>query len=308
MIWWQFRDYVRPSGKNQVRKWSKDLSEKELAKLDSVLRNLARQQQWTEPHFKHLSGAQSGMSEIRWNGNQNRQLRLIGCKGPDPGQYTLLLGCSHKGNRYTPTSALDTATSDIEIFSIELESPVTTKATLIKKLRKSKNYRKAFVDAEISIGIPFQIRALREQRGWSQNDLAKAASFKQPRICSMEQAGYGAFTLSTLKALAAAFDVGLVVRFAPFGEMVEWADTFSADTFGVPSAETDPQLASTYEARADTNSATSAMHAATSQPGAGLLSALLRDARISRDASTTPRAALSAGLATSNTDRHMKAA
>jgi transcriptional regulator with XRE-family HTH domain len=119
---------------------------------------------------------------------------------------------------------------------------VSTKSSLIRKLKKSKEYRDAFVDSEISVGLPFQIRALREQRTWSQNELAEATSMLQPRICAMEQAGYGNFTLNTLKKLAAAFDVGLVVRFAPFGEMVNWADTFSPDTFSVPSSKEDPVL------------------------------------------------------------------
>jgi transcriptional regulator with XRE-family HTH domain len=119
---------------------------------------------------------------------------------------------------------------------------VSTKAKLIRKLKKSKEYRDAFVDAEISVGLPFQIRALREQRAWSQKDLAEATSMLQPRICAMEQAGYGNFTLNTLKKLASAFDVGLVVRFAPYGEMVSWADVFSPDTFSVPSSKDDPVL------------------------------------------------------------------
>jgi transcriptional regulator with XRE-family HTH domain len=114
--------------------------------------------------------------------------------------------------------------------------------SLIRKLKKSKEYRDAFVDSEISVGVPFQIRALREQRSWSQKDLADATSMLQPRICAMEQAGYGNFTLNTLKKLASAFDVGLVVKFAPFGELVNWADNFSPDTFSVPSSVHDPVL------------------------------------------------------------------
>ena len=58
----------------------------------------------------------------------------------------------------------------------------------------------------------------------------------QPRICAMEQAGYGDFTLNTLKKLASAFDVGLLVRFAAFGELVNWVDNFSPDTYSVPSS------------------------------------------------------------------------
>jgi transcriptional regulator with XRE-family HTH domain len=119
---------------------------------------------------------------------------------------------------------------------------VSTKASLIRKLRKSKDYRAAFVDSEISIGLPFQIRALRERCGWSQKELAVATSMLQPRICAMEQAGYGNFTLNTLKKLAAAFDVALVVKFAPFSELINWAEHFSPDTFAVPRATDDPML------------------------------------------------------------------
>lgn len=119
---------------------------------------------------------------------------------------------------------------------------MNTKAALIQKLKTSKEYRDAFVDSEISVGLPFQIRALRDRRGWSQKQLADATSMLQPRICAMEQAGYGNFTLNTLKKLAAAFDVALVVRFAPFGELINWTEQFSPDTFSVPSAADDPML------------------------------------------------------------------
>lgn len=59
----------------------------------------------------------------------------------------------------------------------------------------------------------------------------------QPRISAMEQPGYGNFTLETLKRLASAFDVALIVRFAPYSELIRWSDTFSPDSFKVPSFE-----------------------------------------------------------------------
>jgi hypothetical protein len=113
MVRWQFRNYVQPSGKNRVREWYLSLSTKERTKLDRLITILERQLQWTMPHYKTLGGKHAGLSEIRWNGNQNKQLRLLGCRGPLLGQYTLLLGCSHKGDRYTPTNALNTAALDL---------------------------------------------------------------------------------------------------------------------------------------------------------------------------------------------------
>jgi transcriptional regulator with XRE-family HTH domain len=149
---------------------------------------------------------------------------------------------------------------------------VSTKSKLIQKLRKRKDYREAFVASQISTGIPFQIRALRKAQNWSQEKLAEATQMLQPRICAMEQAGYGDFTLNTLKKLAAAFDVGLVVRFAPFGEMVNWVDAFSPDTFNVPSSKEDPVLCQ----RAGQNEPSAiAIH---NQADVNRMSALLRQA------------------------------
>ncbi|MBS1842735.1 MAG: helix-turn-helix transcriptional regulator [Acidobacteria bacterium] len=107
----------------------------------------------------------------------------------------------------------------------------------IEKLKKGKPYREAFVTSQISVGIPFQIRALREQRGLGQKQLAEAAGMLQPRISAMEKPGNGSLNLETLKRLAGAFDVGLIVKFVPFTELTQWADDFSPDTFFVASFE-----------------------------------------------------------------------
>lgn len=109
------------------------------------------------------------------------------------------------------------------------------KTKIIAKLSENKEYRNAFVAAQINIGIPFQIRALREQRGWSQKDLGKLTGMKQPRISAMERPGGSSFNIETLERLASAFDIALIIRFAPFKDLVKWTENFSPDTFFVPS-------------------------------------------------------------------------
>lgn len=109
----------------------------------------------------------------------------------------------------------------------------TTTTNMMTKLKKGKKYREAFVASQIDVGIPFQIRALRKQVDMDQKKLASVAGMLQPRISAMESPGYGSFTLETLKRLAAAFDVALVVRFAPFGELVRLSNNFSPDDFQV---------------------------------------------------------------------------
>jgi len=98
---------------------------------------------------------------------------------------------------------------------------------------KDKGYRHGMVNAQIEIDLPFQIRALRKQRGWTQPELAVKTGMKQPRISNMEKPGVTHFSLETLRRLAEAFDVALVVRFAPFSELLNWSQSFSPDEFAV---------------------------------------------------------------------------
>ena len=116
---------------------------------------------------------------------------------------------------------------------------MNTKMVKMTKLKKSKELREAFVSSQIEVGIPFQIRALRTQRGMDQKALAKSTGMAQPRISAIESPGYGSFTLDTLKRVAAAFDVALIVRFASFSELVRLSDDFSPDDFVVACFEDD---------------------------------------------------------------------
>ena len=64
-------------------------------------------------------------------------------------------------------------------------------------LLKDKEYRDAFVEEHINTGLPFQIRALRKQRKWSQKKLARKAEMEQVRISVLEDPNYAKFSLRT---------------------------------------------------------------------------------------------------------------
>jgi transcriptional regulator with XRE-family HTH domain len=83
-------------------------------------------------------------------------------------------------------------------------------------------YRAAFVESEIRRGLPFQIRAIREARGWNQRKLGEAAGIKQSNISRIENKRGSFLDFKTLLKLAEAFDVALVVKFVPFSELEEW--------------------------------------------------------------------------------------
>jgi transcriptional regulator with XRE-family HTH domain len=107
-----------------------------------------------------------------------------------------------------------------------------------EQIRKSFNdpeYRHQFVEEEINVGIAFQIRALRNRQNLKQDDLAKLLGGKQSLVSAWENPNYGKYTLTTLKDLAKAFDVGLLVRFVPFSTLVDWTANLSNNTIAPPS-------------------------------------------------------------------------
>ncbi len=84
------------------------------------------------------------------------------------------------------------------------------------------DFRRQFIDAHVDEGIAFQIRSLRNKRGENQLELAEKFGMKQSLVSAWENPNYGKYTLRTLKALAKAFDVGLIVRFVPFSTMIDY--------------------------------------------------------------------------------------
>ena len=116
---------------------------------------------------------------------------------------------------------------------------MTTYSKLIEEL-KNQEYRRAFVFERIDTGIPFQIHALREKREWSQEELAERVGMAQESISRLEDPNYGKFTLTTLKRLAVAFDIGLIVEFVSFGELVDRELNLRPDSVSPDYYEKDP--------------------------------------------------------------------
>jgi transcriptional regulator with XRE-family HTH domain len=82
--------------------------------------------------------------------------------------------------------------------------------------------RHLYIDSNIRRLIAMQLIAMRESRGWLQGDVGERAGMKQSAIARLEDPSYNSMTISTLKRLAKAFDVALIVRFAPFSELISW--------------------------------------------------------------------------------------
>jgi transcriptional regulator with XRE-family HTH domain len=71
---------------------------------------------------------------------------------------------------------------------------------------------------QIRTSVAFQIRALRDQRDWTQKDLAEKAGKPTNSISRLEDPDYGKLTLTTLLEMAKAFDVALLVQFVEYDD------------------------------------------------------------------------------------------
>lgn len=124
-----------------------------------------------------------------------------------------------------------------------------SKRELLEKL-DDPAYRSEFISSEIDMGIPMQLRAMREAHGWKQSYVAEQTGTQQPRFSLMEKAGYGKYSLNTLKKLAVLFDVGLIVSFVPWDEMISFVEALSRRRLAIASfKEARKRLEARYSAR-----------------------------------------------------------
>lgn len=106
----------------------------------------------------------------------------------------------------------------------------------------NKDYRDAFVDEHISSGLARQIRAIREKYGWTQQELAERTGKAQETISQLENPDYGRFTLKTLKTLASAFDLALMVNFVSLSELINRVSNLSPSVIAPPNYEEERQM------------------------------------------------------------------
>lgn len=106
--------------------------------------------------------------------------------------------------------------------SEEKRLSVNSRKGLIRRLMRGKDARIRFVDSHLGKGVAFQVQALRGKEGWSQPKLAEKLGTNQNAVYRLENPNYGKQTLTTLKKVAAVFDVALIVRFVPFSQLVDW--------------------------------------------------------------------------------------
>lgn len=104
---------------------------------------------------------------------------------------------------------------------------------IISRLIADRDFRADYIRAKLDVLIPSQLRALRMRENKTQPEVAQMADMKQSRISAMETPGLVNFNRETLVRMAATHSVGMVIKFVPFSEMLEWENSYSQDAFNV---------------------------------------------------------------------------
>jgi transcriptional regulator with XRE-family HTH domain len=110
----------------------------------------------------------------------------------------------------------------------------------LKPAFRDKDYRHGYADEFLNSSIATQLKVLREQRNWSQEELARRAEMLQPRISVMENVNYSSWSINTLRKLAEAFDLTLSVSFEGFGQRLVDIERFNRESLERFSFDEDP--------------------------------------------------------------------
>lgn len=113
---------------------------------------------------------------------------------------------------------------------------MTRLAKQLTKLR-DKEYRDEFLASNVRGTLAYQIQALRKKSGLSQTKFARKVGKKQSQVSEWENAEGEQLSVQTLIDIATALDVGLIVRFAAYPEVLACSDRRSDSELAVPSID-----------------------------------------------------------------------
>jgi transcriptional regulator with XRE-family HTH domain len=105
---------------------------------------------------------------------------------------------------------------------------------------QDKETRHIYADNFLNTWIATQLKVLREDKGWTQAELADETGMKQERISVLEDVNYESWTIKTLKRFAKAFDVRLSIKFETFGSYLSDFDSFKRENLSRVCFDRDP--------------------------------------------------------------------
>jgi transcriptional regulator with XRE-family HTH domain len=105
-------------------------------------------------------------------------------------------------------------------------------------------YRYAYAEEHLNTWLALQVKALRDQRGLSQLELAQRIGAEPSAIVCLEDASLSEWETNTLKKIARALDVRLKISFETFGTLLEEDSRLSRRVLERTSFEKDPAFRS----------------------------------------------------------------
>lgn len=114
-------------------------------------------------------------------------------------------------------------------------------------------YAHAYMEDNLVTRLAAQIYALRKQRGWSQQDLARRSGIAQERISKIESADFESLTLKTLHKFSRAFDVNLTIQFNEFSKGLLDIVNLNPELLKVPSRKDDLEKLNRLQLKFDSN-------------------------------------------------------
>jgi transcriptional regulator with XRE-family HTH domain len=110
------------------------------------------------------------------------------------------------------------------------EETLTSRERLRRDLLEDEEFRSAYAESFLNTFVAAQIKALREQRGMTQSDLAEAIGTKQAGVSRLENVNYSAWKTETLRRIARALRVRLRISFEDFGSLVGEVEQFNRES------------------------------------------------------------------------------
>jgi hypothetical protein len=109
---WRFMSMADAQGRDTFQRWlEKEIDQGQRKGVETAIKTTLRflrftkRENWKVPHFRWFG---SGIGEIRSDFG-NVEYRPLGCNGPGPDQFTVLIGAYKKGKVWTPQDARKTA-------------------------------------------------------------------------------------------------------------------------------------------------------------------------------------------------------
>jgi|GEM_PF-1630371 len=107
---WTIKVFVKENGVDAFEEWMEEVRKADVEgyeQIRAMIRRLSNTKKWDRPFFSMLKGCEH-ICEIIVK-TKDKQYRPLGCHGPGPQTFTLLVGASKKQKIWTPQNAKETA-------------------------------------------------------------------------------------------------------------------------------------------------------------------------------------------------------